>query len=59
MWVIGIDEAGRGSLVGELIIAAYGVVRQHEDELVRLGVREEGMGPSQAALREDWWPSLC
>ncbi|MGC9210445.1 MAG: ribonuclease HII [Acidilobus sp.] len=40
MWVIGIDEAGRGSLVGELIIAAYGILRQHEDELVRLGVRD-------------------
>ncbi|MGC9071312.1 MAG: ribonuclease HII [Acidilobus sp.] len=40
MWLIGIDEAGRGSLVGELIIAAFGVPKEREEELVRLGVRD-------------------
>ncbi len=40
MWLIGIDEAGRGSLVGELMIAAFAIEEGDEPELVRIGVRD-------------------
>ena len=39
-WVVGIDEAGRGSLVGELIVAAFAVPEGMEGELVRAGARD-------------------
>ena len=40
MWVVGVDEAGRGSLVGELMVAAFAIDEVLEPELVRLGVKD-------------------
>ncbi len=39
MWVVGIDEAGRGSLVGELMIAAFAIEDSKESLLKKMGVR--------------------
>ena len=39
-WVIGVDEAGRGSLVGELIVAAYAVKERDLAKLGELGVKD-------------------
>ena len=39
-WIIGIDEAGRGSLVGEMIVAAFAIPRRLENLLDELGVKD-------------------
>ncbi|BAN89854.1 ribonuclease HII [Aeropyrum camini SY1 = JCM 12091] len=38
--VVGVDEAGRGSLVGELVVAGFAVEESREEELLSLGVRD-------------------
>jgi len=38
LWVVGIDEAGRGSLVGELMIAAFAIEDSKEPLLKKMGV---------------------
>lgn len=38
--LIGVDEAGRGSLVGELVVVAAAVPREMVEELRRMGVRD-------------------
>jgi len=40
LWVVGIDEAGRGSLVGELMIAAFAIEDSKEPLLKKMGVRD-------------------
>ena len=40
MWVVGVDEAGRGSLIGELMVAAFAIDEVKEPELVRAGVKD-------------------
>ncbi len=39
-WRIGVDEAGRGSLVGEMMVAAYAVEAGRLGELVEAGVAD-------------------
>ena len=39
-WLIGVDEAGRGSVVGELVVAAFAVDIKKLRELEELGVRD-------------------
>jgi len=39
-FVAGIDEAGRGPLIGPLVIAAAAIVEGHEPELKALGVKD-------------------
>jgi ribonuclease HII len=40
LWVVGIDEAGRGSLVGELMMAAFAIEDSKEPLLKKMGVRD-------------------
>lgn len=40
MLVLGIDDAGRGSVVGPLIVAGFVVDSKKEEELKRLGVKD-------------------
>ncbi len=39
-WIIGIDEAGRGSLVGELMVCSYAVKKGDITKLLDIGVRD-------------------
>ncbi len=39
-WIVGIDEAGRGSLVGELMVAGYAIPQDEVSKLCDLGVRD-------------------
>ncbi|MCE4599801.1 MAG: ribonuclease HII [Desulfurococcales archaeon] len=50
-WIIGVDEAGRGSLIGEMIVAGYAVKVSDLDKLVELGVRDS-KELSRASRRE-------
>lgn len=38
--VVGVDEAGRGSIIGEMMVAAYGVEESNLEALESLGVRD-------------------
>jgi ribonuclease HII len=37
---VGVDEAGRGSIIGEMFVVAYAIPIGCEDVLVELGVRD-------------------
>ncbi len=50
-WVIGVDEAGRGSLVGEMIVAAVAVPLDEISYLVEEGVRDSKVLTPQARAR--------
>ena len=39
-WLVGVDEAGRGSLIGEMMVAGYAVRSDHVELLVDMGVRD-------------------
>ena len=39
-WIIGVDEAGRGPVIGPLVVAALAVPAADLDELRSLGVRD-------------------
>ncbi len=39
-WVLGVDEAGRGSLIGPLVVGGFLVPERRLDALARLGVRD-------------------
>jgi len=39
-WLVGVDEAGRGSLVGEMIVAVVAVPEDAVEDLVEAGVRD-------------------
>jgi len=51
--VAGVDEAGRGPLIGPMVVAIAAVSREKEDLLVRIGVRDsKALTPSRRrALR--------
>ncbi len=53
-WLVGVDEAGRGSLVGEMIITVAAVPRSVLDELVEAGVRDS-KELTPARRRELYW----
>ena len=54
--VCGIDEAGRGSMVGPLVVAAVSVRRSRLGELARMGVRDsKELSP---AARERLYPLI-
>lgn len=38
--IVGVDEAGRGSIVGEMFVAAFGAPKGFEEKLLELGVRD-------------------
>jgi ribonuclease HII len=40
MKVIGIDEAGKGCVIGPLIIAGFMIDQEHENELIKIGVKD-------------------
>lgn len=40
MWLIGIDDAGRGPLIGPMILAGVLVEKDHEKELKKLGAKD-------------------
>jgi len=40
MWVLGIDEAGRGPVIGPLVVAGVLLEEGREEELIALGVRD-------------------
>ena len=42
-WIIGIDEAGRGSLVGELIVGSYAIMENNLNFLKEIGVKDSKM----------------
>jgi ribonuclease HII len=47
-WVLGIDEAGRGSLVGEMMVAGYALKQEDVDLLEMMGVKDsKELTPSQ------------
>jgi len=50
-WTLGIDEAGRGSLVGEMIVAGYAIRSDHEDILQEIGVRDSKELTARARAR--------
>ncbi|MCC6059485.1 MAG: hypothetical protein LM563_04495, partial [Thermofilum sp.] len=53
MQVAGVDEAGRGPLLGPMVIAIASISREKEELLVRMGVRDsKALTPSRRrALR--------
>lgn len=40
VWVAGIDEAGRGPVLGSMIVCAYACAEESQDELKKLGVKD-------------------
>ncbi len=49
-WTVGVDEAGRGSLIGEMIVTAVAVSLEDLDLLVEMGVRDSKvLTPSRRA----------
>lgn len=55
-FVIGVDEAGRGCVVGSLVIAAYAIEEEKLDELKKLGVKDSKLLTLQK--REQIFPEL-
>ncbi|AFZ69829.1 ribonuclease H, mammalian HI/archaeal HII subfamily [Caldisphaera lagunensis DSM 15908] len=42
-WIIGIDEAGRGSIIGELMVGSYAIRENDIDFLKEIGVKDSKM----------------
>jgi len=40
VWIAGIDEAGRGPVIGSMIVCAYACAEKDQDELKKLGVKD-------------------
>jgi len=38
--IVGIDEAGRGPVIGPMVLCAYAIDKNLEDELVKIGVKD-------------------
>ena len=50
MLVCGVDEAGRGSMIGPLVVAAISIEKSNVDELTALGVKDsKKLAPSARA----------
>ena len=54
--VIGVDEAGRGCVMGSLVIAAYATNEENLDELKKLGVKDSKLLSREK--REQIFPEL-
>jgi len=60
MLVLGIDEAGRGAVVGPLVIAGALIDDKHEPELRRIGVRDSKLlTPKKREFLFDKIKALC
>lgn len=46
-WIAGIDEAGRGPVIGSMIVCAYACNEENESELLKLGVKDSKMLTAQ------------
>lgn len=40
MFIIGVDEAGRGPVLGPMVVCAYAIEKEKEEELKKLGVKD-------------------
>ncbi len=50
-WIIGIDEAGRGSLIGELMVGSYAILENNLIFLKEIGVKDsKALTPNQREM---------
>ena len=55
-YVVGIDEAGRGPVIGPMVICAYSIEKEKEEELRALGVKDSKVLSKRK--RVDLYPKL-
>lgn len=55
-YVVGIDEAGRGPVIGPMVICAYSIEKEKEGELRALGVKDSKLLSKRK--RDDLYPKL-
>ena len=55
-YIVGIDEAGRGPVIGPLVICAYVIESENKQELIHLGVKDSKLLTRNR--REELYPKL-
>ena len=55
-YIVGIDEAGRGPVIGPMVICAYSIEKEKEGELKALGVKDSKLLSKRK--RDDLYPKL-
>ena len=55
MWIIGVDEAGRGPVIGPLVVAALSIPAEDEEKLRQQNVKDSKLlSPQRRSELEEW-----